>query len=78
MTQLLEKAFAQASTLPEAEQNALAQRMLAEMASEQRWDELFLASQEELAALAQETLAQQRAEKQSAWMLTSCDFLHHR
>ena len=63
MTQLLEKAFAEASRLPEAEQNALAQRMLAEMASEQRWDELFLASQEELAALAQETLAQHRAGK---------------
>lgn len=33
MTQLLEKAFAEASQLPEAEQDALAQRMLAERAS---------------------------------------------
>ena len=63
MTQLLEKAFVEASRLPEAEQDALARRMLAEIASEQRWNELFLASQEELATLAQETLAQHRAGK---------------
>jgi hypothetical protein len=34
MTQLLEKAFAEASRLPEAEQDVLARRMLAEIASE--------------------------------------------
>ena len=63
MTQLLEKAFAEASRLPEAEQNALAQRLLSEIASEQRWNDLFHESQEELAKLAQETLSQHRAGK---------------
>lgn len=37
MTALLEKAFEQASRLPEMEQNALAKWMLDELQSESRW-----------------------------------------
>lgn len=37
MTGLLERAFAKAATLPEAEQDALAALILAEIESEQRW-----------------------------------------
>jgi TRAP-type C4-dicarboxylate transport system substrate-binding protein len=61
MTQLLEKAFAEVSQLPEKEQDAIAQRLLAELASEKRWNDLFESSQDELARLADEALAEHRA-----------------
>lgn len=61
MTQLLEKAFSEASRLPEDEQNTLAKRVLAEIESEGRWNELFSDSQDELAGLAKVTLAKHRA-----------------
>lgn len=63
MTELLEKAFAEATKLPEAEQNELARRILAEMESERRWDELFENSQDLLGKLAEEALAEHRAGK---------------
>jgi hypothetical protein len=56
MTQLLEQAFAKASELNEAEQNALARWILEELESEHRWEELFANSQDELASLAKEAL----------------------
>jgi hypothetical protein len=49
MTRSLERAFARAAKLPEAEQEALAELLLAEMASEERWVRAFASSQEELA-----------------------------
>ena len=51
MTQLLERAFAAASHLPAPEQDAIA-----ELESERRWSEAFAASQDQLAALADEAL----------------------
>ena len=63
MTHLLEKAFAEASRLPEHEQDAVAELLLAELASEKRWGELFDKSQDVLADLAGEALAEYRAGK---------------
>ena len=56
MTKLLEKAFREASKLPEQEQDALARAVLDELASERRWDELFAASRDLLEELAKEAL----------------------
>ena len=63
MTKSLEKVFTEASRLPEDEQNALAEIMLAELASEKRWDELFANSQDVLGELADEALAEHHAGK---------------
>ena len=56
MTQLLERAFAEASKLPEPEQDAVASVFLAELHSEQRWTQAFAGSQDELSQLADEAL----------------------
>ena len=58
MTRLLEKAIAQAARLPDAEQDAVASILLEELASEKRWSETFARSQDRLAGLAQEALAE--------------------
>jgi TRAP-type C4-dicarboxylate transport system substrate-binding protein len=63
VTQLLEKAFAEASQLSEAEQDAVAAAMLAELTSERHWDELFEKSQGVLEELAEEALAEHRARR---------------
>jgi methylase of polypeptide subunit release factors len=60
MTQLLEKAFDRASQLPDEDQDTLAERLLAEIESEKRWEELFANSQEELGKLADKALAEHR------------------
>jgi hypothetical protein len=56
MTQLLERAFAEASKLPTAEQDAVASFMLAELESDRRWAKSFAASQDKLAEMASEAL----------------------
>ena len=56
MTQLLERAFAEASRLPESQQDAVATLLLAELDSEQRWVGAFAASQDPLSQLADEAL----------------------
>jgi hypothetical protein len=56
MTKLLEKAFAEAVKLPEQEQNALANWILKELASENQWAEQIAGSLEVLAGLADEAL----------------------
>jgi hypothetical protein len=61
MTKLLERAFAEASKLPDADQDAIASRMLEGLESDQRWDELFGKSQDLLDRLASETLAEDDA-----------------
>lgn len=63
MTKSLERAFEEATRLPEPEQNALAQRILADIASERRWNDTFGASTDALAQLADEALAEHRAGK---------------
>ena len=44
MTKLLERAFAEASSRPEAEQDAIATRILAEIEDEKGWEERFAAT----------------------------------
>ena len=63
MTELLERAFSEATKLPESEQNELARWILAELESEWRWEELFENSQDELGRLADEALSEYREGK---------------
>jgi hypothetical protein len=58
MTTELERAFAEAAKLPAEEQDALAARILHELASERRWEQQFADSQDALATLADEALAE--------------------
>ena len=58
MTATLEKAVSLANGLPPERQDSLAAFMLAEMDSEQRWDEQFAAAPEVLAGLAGKALAE--------------------
>ncbi len=60
MTSLLEKAFAEASRLPEAEQDVLASRLLAELAAEDAFDLAIAQSADRLSRLALEALAEHR------------------
>ena len=76
MTQLLARAFAAASKLPETEQDAVASLLLAELESEQRWSEAFAASQHQLAALADEALREFEA-GETLPMDLERDFPHH-
>jgi hypothetical protein len=52
----LEIAFAEAAKLPAKEQEALANWILEEIATERRWSELFEHSQDTLSKLADEAL----------------------
>jgi hypothetical protein len=58
MTTMLERAFAEASKLPDIEQNALARWLLEEIESERKWETLFAESEDELGRLALEALAE--------------------
>ena len=58
MTRLLEKAFKEAAKLPEEDQDALAEMLLNDLASEERWTEAFAKSQDKLALLAKEALTE--------------------
>jgi hypothetical protein len=60
MTDLLKKAFDAISVLPPERQNAMARVILAEIEDEERWDKSFAASQDKLAAMADEAIAEQR------------------
>jgi hypothetical protein len=61
MTELLTKAFAAASKLSDEQQNLLAEWILAEIASEELWTRSYARSQDALAKLAEEALAEYRA-----------------
>ena len=61
MTTLLEKALSEVSKLPPEEQDAVAAILLQEIASEQRWTKSFADSQDALAKMAEEALAEYRA-----------------
>jgi hypothetical protein len=54
VTDLLKKAFDAASRLPKDEQDAVAEWLLAELASEEGWEERFAGTQDALSVLAQE------------------------
>ena len=56
MTELLEKAFTEASKLPLETQNLLAERLLKDIEAEEKWDETFADTQDELSQLADEAL----------------------
>ena len=61
MTELLKRAFREASKLPPEQQNSFAEFILAELESDARWDEAFARSPELLARLAAEALAEDDA-----------------
>ena len=52
MTQLLEQALAEVQKLSQSEQDAIAALILEEISDEQRWDEAFSRSQDQLGRLA--------------------------
>ncbi len=56
MTDLLKKAFDAASQLPQDEQDAVAEWLLAELTSEGEWEKRFAESQGALSSLAREAL----------------------
>ena len=56
MTKLLEKAFQEASMLPELEQNALARWLIDEIIVEKKWERTFAESEDVLDVLADEAL----------------------
>jgi hypothetical protein len=60
VTKVLEKAFDEASKLTESEQDALGEWLLNEMESEREWERSFARSQDLLARLASEALAEHR------------------
>ena len=61
MTRLLERAFQEVAQLPALQQDEMAAWILAELKAEARWDQLFASSQDLLAELAAEALAEHRA-----------------
>jgi ABC-type cobalamin transport system ATPase subunit len=61
MIELLEQAFEKASRLPKLEQELLASRLLAELATEDAFDQALARSGEQLARMAQAALAEHRA-----------------
>ncbi|MBE7511455.1 MAG: hypothetical protein HS103_01385 [Anaerolineales bacterium] len=63
MTDLMERALAEINKLPAQEQDVLAAWILEELASERRWMDAFATSQDLLAELADEALAEHRAGK---------------
>ena len=61
MGKLFEQVIAEASRLPEDEQEAFAAAMLAELQSDRRWDDLFSRSQDLLAKMAEDARQEYRA-----------------
>jgi hypothetical protein len=61
MSKLLEQAIEEAQKLPESEQEAIGAWLLAEIASERRWDELFSQPSAVMERMADEALAAHRA-----------------
>ena len=63
MTQLLKKAFSEASQLSALEQNVVAKWLLAELASEKKWATAFAESEDLLGQLADEAIAEHKQGK---------------
>jgi hypothetical protein len=63
MTKLLEQVLQKAAALPAKQQDALAKFLLAELADEAAWDAAFAGSQDELARMAREAIAEYKAGK---------------
>lgn len=73
MTKLLAQAMAKARELPEVDQDAIGQRVLDEIESERRWDELFARSPETLWKLADQAWAEHEAGRASRSIRSRCD-----
>ena len=63
MTKALERAFQEASKLPEKEQDALAEAIRTEVLGDDDWEHSFSASPDALEQLADEAIAEHRAGK---------------
>lgn len=63
MTRLLDEVFKIASSLPEAEQDALAAAILDELKGDARWDVRLTESISRLSKLAEETREEYRADR---------------
>jgi hypothetical protein len=63
MTHLLQKAFAEASKLPQDQQDLLASCLLAELTGDDEFDRAISASADELADLARSAIAEYRSGK---------------
>ena len=61
MTKALEQAFREASKLPEAEQDALAEAIRSEITSEEDWEKSFAGSTDLLEQLADEAISEHRS-----------------
>lgn len=61
MGRFLQRAVAELSKLPEAEQEAAGAWILAELESERRWDDLFARSQDLLAEMAAAAIREDEA-----------------
>lgn len=61
MTSLVEKAIGEIGKLPPEQQDAIASRILDEIADDARWDKTFAESQDELARLARAAREDARA-----------------
>ena len=63
MGKLLDEAIREVSKLPDQEQEAIAAWLLAELASERRWNELFSSSQDVLRRLGRQAREEYRQGK---------------
>jgi hypothetical protein len=61
LTRLLEKAIAELTKLPEAQQDSMAQWILDELEDEARWDQAFAGSLPQLEKLGRKALEDYRA-----------------
>jgi hypothetical protein len=61
MTKALREVFEAAAKLPAAEQESLAAAIKAELEADEKWEQLFASSQDALARLADEALAEYRS-----------------
>ena len=61
MTKALEQAFREASKLPEAEQDALAEAIRSEITSDEDWEMSFAGSADLLEQLADEAVSEHRS-----------------
>ncbi|MGH8604480.1 MAG: hypothetical protein ACREXR_17370 [Gammaproteobacteria bacterium] len=66
MTKLLERAVKKVKALPDREQDAIAALILEELEDETRWDKTFARTEDGLARLAAEAMAEDRAGKTEA------------
>ena len=67
MTESLQNAFDTASQLPDSEQDAIAAWLIAELEADRRWEESFSNSQDKLASLAGEALAEHARGETKSW-----------